>query len=85
MVKSILKSFGLSKSQSNPREEIEDIISEEGQKEEAFDAHEKLLLKNIFLTKYLIITSEIPWIFKFHRPHSKFIRFSIFFILYVFI
>ena len=47
MVKSILKSFGLSKSQSNPREEIEDIISEEGQKEEAFDAHEKLLLKNI--------------------------------------
>ena len=41
MVKSILKSFGLSKSQSNPREEIEDIISEEGQKEEAFDAHEK--------------------------------------------
>ena len=35
MVKSILKSFGLSKSQSNPREEIEDIISEEGQKEEA--------------------------------------------------
>ena len=47
MVKSILKSFWLSKSQSNPREEIEDIISEEGQKEEAFDAHEKLLLKNI--------------------------------------
>ena len=47
MVKSILKSFGLSKSQSNPREEIQDIISEEGQKEEAFDAHEKILLKNI--------------------------------------
>ena len=49
MVKSILKSFGLSKSQTNPREEIEDIISEEGQKEEAFDAHEKLLLKNILI------------------------------------
>ena len=47
MVKSILKSFGLSKAQSNPREEIQDIISEEGQKEEAFDAHEKILLKNI--------------------------------------
>ena len=47
MVKSILKSFGLSKVQSNPREEIQDIISEEGQKEEAFDAHEKILLKNI--------------------------------------
>ena len=47
MVKSILKSFGLGKAQSNPREEIQDIISEEGQKEEAFDAHEKILLKNI--------------------------------------
>ena len=33
MVKSILKIFGLSKAQSNPREEIQDIISDEGQKE----------------------------------------------------
>ena len=47
MVKSILKSFGFSKSQTNPREEIQDIISEEGPKEQAFDAHEKILLKNI--------------------------------------
>ena len=47
MVKSILKSFGFSKSQNNPREEIQDIISEEGPKEQAFDAHEKILLKNI--------------------------------------
>ena len=47
MVKSILKSFGFSKSQTDPREEIQDIISEEGPKEQAFDAHEKILLKNI--------------------------------------
>ena len=47
MVKSILKSFGLGKTQTNPREEIQDLIREEGPKEEAFNAHEKILLKNI--------------------------------------
>ena len=47
MVKSILKSFGLGKNQTNPREEIQDLIREEGPKEEAFNAHEKILLKNI--------------------------------------
>ena len=30
MVKSILKSFGLGKTQTNPREEIQDLIREEG-------------------------------------------------------
>ena len=47
MVKTFLKNFGLMRSLSNPREEIHDLIREEGSEEETFDAHEKILLNNI--------------------------------------
>ena len=54
-----LKSFGLSKSQSK-LEEIEDIISEEGLKEEAFDAHEKLLLNILGLRAITAADIMVP-------------------------
>ena len=47
MVKSFLKNFRLSRNLSNPREEIQDLIREDGSSEETFDAHEKILLNNI--------------------------------------
>ena len=47
MVKSFLKNFRLSRSLSNPREEIQDLIREDGPSEETLDAHEKILLNNI--------------------------------------
>ena len=47
MVKALLKSFGLGRNFSNPREEIQDLIKEVGSQEEALDDHEKILLNNI--------------------------------------
>ena len=47
MVKSFLKNFRLSRNLSNPREEIQDLIREDGPSEETLDAHEKILLNNI--------------------------------------
>ena len=66
MVKALLKSFGLGRNFSNPREEIQDLIKEVGSQEEAFDDHEKILLNNI-LGLRAITASDIMVIKSFKK------------------
>ena len=47
MIKKILQLFRINKYNSDPREEIQDIISEDSSGKETFNIHEKLLLENI--------------------------------------
>ena len=47
MIKNILHFLRINKYNSDPREEIQDIISEDSSGKETFNVHEKILLENI--------------------------------------
>ncbi len=47
MIKNFINFFKINKYNSDPREEIQDIISEDSSGKETFNVHEKILLENI--------------------------------------